>query len=297
MRKRVHMPVGTPKRGRFARPQGGLRLRFEGHPGKGDEQQHDRDVDDIAAVATTVAGQQLEKRDDQRLPVLPMPGSRAARKFLDDGRQHEPADTERDQRADVPHTRHQQNEQRENAARERHGELAAQIGQRGAAPGDQRADPGHREQRETERHVDLIEEGRADRDLRALDRLGENRKQRAPEHGEGDTDEQQIVEEKAGLTAHHRLEGGFGLEQRQPVHVQDSTGDRGHKEEAEEEVADARLRERVHARDHARARDERAKNRQQPCAKNQCEVPLLQHPPLFLDHDRMEERRHHQPRQ
>src|SRR2546422_891540 len=68
-------------------------------------------------------------------------------------------------------------------------------------------------------------------------------------------------------------------------------------QEPEEEVADARLREGVDARDHARARDERAEDREQPRPQNQREIPFLQHAPFFLDHDRMEEGRHDQPRQ
>ena len=254
-------------------------------------------MDDVAAVAAAIAGKQLDDRIRCRLAILTVPGTRAAREFLHDRAEHEPADRDGHERPDVAHPGDQQDQQHEAAARQRDRKLAPEIGDRRAPPGNQRSDARHGEQRETERDVHLIEERRADRDLRALDRLGENREQRAPQNREGDTDQQQVIEQETRLAAHHRFERRVRLEQRQPRGVQREAECGREDQEDEEEVADTRLRERVHARDHAGARDERAEDRQEPGADDQSEIPLLQHPALFLNHDRVEECGHHEPRQ
>src|SRR5439155_1545221 len=82
---------------------------------------------------------------------------------------------------EVAHPAHQQHQRSEPAHRHGHGELPLQVRERGAAPGDERSDPGEREQGQPERDVHLIEERRADGDFRPLHQLREDREQRAPQ--------------------------------------------------------------------------------------------------------------------
>src|SRR2546430_11979803 len=143
----------------------------------------------------------------------------------------------------------------------------------------------------------LVEERRADGDLRPLHQLREDRERRTPQHRERDPHEQEVVEEEARLAAHHRLELRFSREQRQARGVhREARRPRGDQEE-QEKVSHIRLRERVHARNHARACNERSENREQPRPDDESEVPLLQHPALLLDHHRVEEGGHGEPRQ
>src|SRR5207249_9905062 len=130
--------------------------------------------------------------------------------------------------------------QREHADSGRYGELTMATGERRTTPSDERTNPGEREQRQAERHIHLVEEGRLDRDLRALNQLRENGEQRPPQHRKRDSDEQQVIEQETGLTAHHRLELGLRGEQRETDRVQGEAGRGGHDEEREEEVAHAR---------------------------------------------------------
>jgi len=69
-----------------------------------------------------------------RLAVLAMAGACATREFLCDRREDEPAEADRHERAHVAHARHEQDEQHEHAAGERHDELTPQVRHRGAPP-------------------------------------------------------------------------------------------------------------------------------------------------------------------
>src|SRR2546430_5968083 len=90
----------------------------------------------------------------------------------------------------------------------------------------------------------LVEERRADGDLRPLHQLREDREQRTPQHRERDPHEQEVVEEEARLAAHHRLELRFSREQRQARGVhREARRPRGDQEE-QEKVSHIRLRER-----------------------------------------------------
>ena len=68
------------------------------------------------------------------------------------------------------------------------------------------------------------------------------------------------------------------------------------REEGEEPAADRALRERVDRVDHARAREERAEEREVERERDEDHVPDLQHPALLLDHHRVEERGCREPR-
>ena len=104
------------------------------------------------------------------------------------------------------------------------------------------------EQEEAERNVDPIEERRPDRDLGAAHRLGDDREERAPEHRERDADERQVVEQECRLAADQRLQLHFRLEHR-PAGVQQREREhRRYQQQRQEEVADIRLGERMHAR-------------------------------------------------
>ena len=96
---------------------------------------------DVAAVAPAVAGEQATEGERVALAVLAVAGPRPAGELLQHGARHERAQPHRHQRVEVAHPADEQHEERERAHGRRHGELAAQVGERRAAPRDQRSDP------------------------------------------------------------------------------------------------------------------------------------------------------------
>ena len=282
---------------RLAALERDVELFLEREPGERREENHDADVHDVAAVAAPVARDEAHERHHRILAVHPPARADALPEFLDDRSAHEAAQRVRDERAEVAHPDREERGARRDAGEQRTRELALEIFRRCPAPRDERPDAREREEREPERDVHLVEERRADGDFVVRHRLAENREERSPEHGERDADEQQVVEEEARLATHEALELRLRLEivepRRDEIH-----GERNREhEKAEEPVADARLRERVHARDDAAARDERAEDRQQERGDDERHVPLAQHPALLLHHDGVQKGGVDQPRQ
>ncbi len=175
--------------------------------------------------------------------------------------------------------------------------MSLEIRHRRAPPRDERTDAGEREQQESERNVHRVEEWRTDGDLRLAGPFGEDREDRSPQHGKRDPAQHQVVIEERRLSAHHALELGLCLEIVEPRADQVDRDAGRHQEERSEPWSDRRLRERVHTLDHAAARDERPERREQEAHHDEHDVPLAQHPALFLNHDRMQERGRRQPRQ
>ena len=108
-----------------------------------------------------------------------------------------------------------------------------------------------------------VEERRTDRDLRAPHRLADDREQRSPEHGERDANEDDVVVEKRRLATHHALELRACLEVLEPRRDEECRHRDREDEERREPRPNRRLGERMHALDHATARNERAKDREQ----------------------------------
>src|SRR5262249_38469642 len=182
------------------------------------------------------------------------------------------------------------------AGDERRHELAAEVRGRRLAPGNERSYPREGEEQESEWDVYPIEERCAHGDLGPPHRLGKYGKERPPQHRERNTHEQEVVEQERRLAAQHGLELNLRLELGPARVEQRERQDRSHDEEAEEEVADIGLGEAVHAGDDARPGDERAEDAEQEGPDDEAEVPALEHAALLLDHHRMEERGHREPR-
>src|SRR5437867_1932719 len=83
---------------------------------------------------------------------------------------------------------------------------------RGAPPGDEGTNPGESEKGQGEWEIDGIEERRADGNFHVPDRLGHYGKDRPPEDGEADPDQEQVVEEEAALPGDEGIEAPVATE-------------------------------------------------------------------------------------
>src|SRR5204862_665230 len=132
---------------------------------------------------------------------------------------------------------------RRDAQRDGPEEAPPQVVGRGAAPGDERPHAHEEDEREEERHVDPVEEGRADRDLHAAYGLREEREHGAEEDGEGRRDEQDVVQEKRRLARDDRVELALGGERVPAPRQEGERREQHEREEAQEEDADRALGE------------------------------------------------------
>src|SRR5882672_9442334 len=98
VRERVDVAIAAFEYGRFTGTERGLGFGLERHAGEAHEEQHDRDVHDVAAVAASIARQQLDDGERGGLTVLPVPRASAAREFLKDRPEHERPEAECEER-------------------------------------------------------------------------------------------------------------------------------------------------------------------------------------------------------
>src|SRR5208282_2513456 len=144
-------------------------------------------------------------------------------------------------------------------------------------PGEQRSDRGQQQEQQGNRDSDAIEKRRTDRDFVSLNELGQNREKRAPQYGEADDEQQQIVEQETGFARNQRLQLVLALEVR-PVRQQEKgTDPQGQRHEYQEPGADRGLRESVHRTDDSAPRQERAEDREQKRREDERHVPDFQH--------------------
>ena len=105
--------------------------------------------------------------------------------------------------------------------------LLQQVLARRAPPGHQRPDAHQQQQRAQQRAGHLLEVRRPDADLLVGDGLGDQRVDRAPEDGERDAQEQQVVDQEARFARQQRVELVVGAQLRQPPEEQaQRAGDR-----------------------------------------------------------------------
>src|SRR6185437_9801615 len=138
-------------------------------------------------IAAAVPADQVYESSNDRFTMNRLPRTDALVELLGDRAGDEPAQPVRDERVAGTHAKGEQQQPDGDASRGRRGKLPLEIRYRGAAPCNERSDPGKQQEEKAERDVDRVEEGRADRDLRAPHPLGKNRKHRSPEHGKPDT--------------------------------------------------------------------------------------------------------------
>ena len=132
---------------------------FERVAPEAQEDQHDPEVDDVAAVAALVAADQADDRREEIRAGVPAPDVAAADELLRDGAGHEGAQREAQaRRPDGRRPNHLSVAGRHDRRRHRPEERIAEVRQRRLAPGEQRTDAGQQQQDEADRHHPLVEE-------------------------------------------------------------------------------------------------------------------------------------------
>ncbi len=259
--------------------------------GDPDREQDDCDMDDVPAVAAAVAPDQREECSRPRLARQRPPRSRAAHELEPDRGEHERServgDQTGDRRAGAEADEHDAGHDGDHEGPE---EGSPEAAQRGPTPGDQRADAHQEEQRQAEDAEEEVVVRPTHDDRRATDGLRQDRPGDAPEDRQAERHEQQVVVEEDGLPRDERLELRRRAEQRQPPDDQRRRERDGDHDEREEPWPDVALRERVDRVDDPGTRQERAEDREAEREGDEHDVPDLEHPPLLLDHHRVEER-------
>ena len=162
-------------------------------------------------------------------------------------------------------------------------------------PGEQRSDRGEQQEQQGNRDSDAIEKRRPDRDFVSLNKFRQDREKRAPQYGEADHEQEEIVEQETGFARHQRFQFVLALEVR-PVRYKEKGADRqGQHDEDQEPGADRGLRKGVHRTDHTRTREERPEHGEQEGREDERHVPDFQHAAFFLHHDGMQKRRAGEP--
>ena len=141
-----------------------------------------------------------------------------------------------------------------------------------------------------------LKNGRAHADLRALDRLREQREHGAEEHREGGGHQEEVVQQEGRLARDDRVELALRVQALEPPGQQREGAQDDQGQEAEEELADRALAEGVHRADDAGAGEEGAEQGEAEGQDDQGQVPELQHAPPLLDHHRVQERGAGEPR-
>src|SRR6476660_1585097 len=95
----------------------------------------------------------------------PSPGPDSTEEFLSDGSCDEPSQGERGHGIEIPQSQGEECSQSYQTTHKRSYELPPEVGRRGLAPGDQRADSGETQQQESEGDIHPIKEGRSDSNL------------------------------------------------------------------------------------------------------------------------------------
>ena len=124
---------------------------------------------------------------------------------------------------------------------------------------------GHRHQEQEDdddRRCHPVEVRTSDRQAVAVDRLGQQREHRAEQDDEAEGGEQQVVGEEGALTRDRRVDRPRRPQAVAPPSDQHHRDEDDESEEREDPRPDRRLGERVHGVEHARARQERAEDRQ-----------------------------------
>ncbi len=261
-------------------------------------------MDDIPAVSTAVFADQFSEGLGGIFAHHELASPHAAIEFQYDRRQHKPQYPKghhgptADHADESPSAQAGQNEQRRcrQSPDQRPRKAPSQRPPTRPSPGNHRAYTREQQKQESQRSIDLVEKRRTNGDLHTAHRLGQERKDRTPEYGEGDPDENEIIEEEGRLSGEQRIESIGAFQNRQSPQ-QESHRDADHERKKDDEKRpESGLRERMNRGDHAAAREKGPENRQAEGQNDQHHVPDLQHVFLFLDHHRVEIRGAREPR-
>src|SRR5208337_378920 len=263
-----------------------------------DANHHQRDakVDYVSAVAACVSVAQVSHGGEQVLLALAGDDAASAEELGDDGKDDQSRENGGHGGVEIrgifPGTDAEQNHHAADGDRAdgRGKEIPFQALDRRLTPGQQRSDGGEQQEQQSNRNGNTIEKRRPDRDFVSLNELRQDREKRAPQDGEADDQQKEIVEQETRFARNQRLQLVLALEMR-PVRHQKKAADRqGQKDEDQKPRANRGLRESVHRTDHSRTREECPQHRKQKRRENERHVPHFQHAAFFLHHDGMQKR-------
>ena len=149
------------------------------------DQQH-TNVDDIAAVATSVASHQIDQRGAYGFAGGLAPRPYPADILLEDPCEHERQGGHAHEAAHVAVAQQEEHRNRDQRGQDGGEEVLAQRLERRPPPGEQRRGAHQQQQRKHQRTGDAVKVRRIQRDFVARDPLGDHREDRAQEHGERD---------------------------------------------------------------------------------------------------------------
>ena len=86
-----------------------------------------------------------------------------------------------------------------------------QACQRSFSPGEERSNAGEEKQNQAYGNIDVIKEGRADRDFGPLNPFGQYREHRPPKNCEAGNNQYEIVKKKCALSREHGVEAPLAL--------------------------------------------------------------------------------------
>src|ERR1017187_4712550 len=256
----------------------------------------DAEVDDVAAVATGVSVAQVNHGGEQILLALAGDDAASADELGNDGKDHQRRENGGHGRVEIgrilPGTHAEQDHHAADGERTDRGEqeISLEAFDGSLAPGEQRSDRGEQQEQQGNWDSDAIEKRRSDRDFVSLNKFRQDGEKRAPQYGEADHEQEEIVEQETGFARHQRFQFVLALEVR-PVRYNEKGANRqGQCYEDQEPGADRGLRKGMHRTDHTRTREEGPEHREQEGGEDERHVPDFQHAAFFLHHDGMQKR-------
>ena len=167
------------------------RLRLARRHRDGDE--HDAEVHHVSAVAAAAAPEQVRERGAGALAVQRASSADPARELLHDGRDDERRERVREHREGAAKSGRDREQRAARGRDDGRGELPLERGARRAVPRELRPDAHEEQERERERHLDAIEVRSSDGQLRAAQRLRDERVERAEQDGQRRRDEDDVL--------------------------------------------------------------------------------------------------------
>src|ERR1019366_6632459 len=256
---------------------------IERRPEDPNHHQRDTEVDDVAAVAASVSVAQVSHGGEQILLALPGDDAASAEELGNNGKDHQRRENSGhgrvEERGIFPGTDAENDHHPANRNRADRGEqeIPLEAFDGSLTPGQQRSDGGEQQEQQSNRNSNAIEKRRPDRDFVSLNEFRQDRKKRAPQYGEADDQQEEIVEQETGFARNQRLQLVLALEVRPVRHQKKSADRQGQRDEAQEPRADRGLREGVHRTDHTRTREEGPEHREQERREDERHVPHFQH--------------------
>ena len=266
-----------------------------------DDQRH-AEVDDVSAIAARVSVAQMNHGGKQVLMALAGDDAASAKEFGNNGEDHERRENGGHggvkERRIFPgtHAEHDHHDADGKRAQGREQEIPLQAFERSLTPGEQRPDGGEQKEQQGNRDGNAIEKRRSDSDFVSLNEFRQDGEKSAPQYGEADDEQEEIVEQETGFARDQRLQLVLALEIRPVLDQEKGTDRQGQANEDQKPGADRGLRESMHRTDHARTCEERPEHREQERREDERHVPDFQHAAFFLHHHGMQKRCARQPR-